>query len=77
MTQEERWIEIGKAVERACAELPEGFDLHIELERGAGTIRLYLPGVDACIDEFDQDTFGAKIDSAIDTALNYPEDEDE
>jgi hypothetical protein len=38
---------------RACDELLEGFDLHIEPERGAGTVPLYLADTDATIDEFD------------------------
>lgn len=64
-----RWQETGRAVERACKELPEGFDLHIELERNAGTVRLYLPDGDASMDEFDGDTFVDHINAAIDQAV--------
>lgn len=65
----QRWIEIGKAVERACRELPDGFDLHLELENGAGTVRLYLPDDDASLDDFEGDTFADRINFAIDAAL--------
>lgn len=68
--QNERWIGIGKAVERACKDLPEGFDLHIELENGAGTVKLYLPDSDSYMDDFDGDTFADKINAAIDFAEN-------
>lgn len=73
--QEERWLEIGKAIDRACEVLPDGCDLHIELERGAGGVRLYLPNVDACLDDFCGDTFGAKIDNAIGAALDHCQDD--
>jgi hypothetical protein len=65
---QERWLEIGQAVERACDVLPEGFDLHIELEHHAGGVRLYLPDDDASMDDFEADTFGGKINAAIDYA---------
>jgi len=69
---QERWLEIGQAVERACEFLPEGFDLHIELEHHAGSVRLYLRDDDASLDEFEADTFGGKINEAIDFATNQP-----
>lgn len=58
------------AIQRACAELPQGVDLHIELENGAGTVRLYLPDTDADITDFGSDlTFVQQINAAIDTAM--------
>lgn len=73
--EEQRWLEIGKAVERACEVLPHGFDLHIELEQGAGTARLYLPDTDASEDDFGGgDTFAEEINAAIDRALAYPQE---
>lgn len=65
-----RWVEIGKAVERACRDLPEGYDIHIELERGAGTVRLYLADTDADMSDFENDTFAEKIHAAIDATLS-------
>lgn len=73
---QERWLEIGQAVERACEVLPEGFDLHIELERHAGSVRLYLPDDDASMDDFEADTFGGKINAAIDLATKGNGDTD-
>lgn len=58
------------AIQRACAELPQGADLHIELENGAGTVRLYLPDTDADITDFGSNlTFVQQINAAIDTAM--------
>lgn len=69
--EEKRWLAIGKAVERACRELPEGFDLHIELEKDAGNLRLYFPDTDASVDQFDADGFGGQIDEAINMAIEH------
>ncbi|QJD98650.1 hypothetical protein HH212_00165 [Massilia forsythiae] len=68
--QEKRWMAIGQAVERACAELPEGFDLHLELERDAGTVRLYLPDTDASEQDFEGDTLSMTIHTAINYAID-------
>lgn len=58
------------AIQRACAELPLGADLHIELENGAGTVRLYLPDTDADVTDFSSDlTFVQQINAAIDAAM--------
>ncbi len=69
-----RLIELGKAVERAAKELPIGVELHIELERDAGTVRLYLPpqGDDDAgdvLDDWDDGAFQDYINQAIDTAI--------
>lgn len=61
---------IGAAIERAAAELPEGCDLHIDIERGAGTVRLYLPNSDASKSDFEgHDTFAGEINAATDWAI--------
>lgn len=66
----EKDAQIGRAIGRAAKDLPEGFDLHIELERGAGTVRLYLPDSDAQITDFGCDIpFHAEINAAIDAAM--------
>lgn len=36
----ERWMEMGKAIERACADLPEETEIIVSLENGAGTVTL-------------------------------------
>ena len=33
-------MDIGRAIERACAELPEGVEISISLEHHAGTVTL-------------------------------------
>ncbi len=69
-----RLIELGKAVERAAKELPIGVELHIELERDAGTVRLYLPpqGDDdagEALSDWGDDNFADQINQAIDAAI--------
>lgn len=61
---------IGRAVNRASGELPFGYDLHIELEKGAGTVRLYRPDGEEVDEEFhDCDYFSGAIDNAINVAI--------
>ena len=61
---------IGRAVNRACEELPFGYDLHIELEKDAGTISLYRPDGEEVDEEFhDCDRFSGEIDNAINVAI--------
>lgn len=60
---------IGRAILRACGELPEGWDLHIECEYGAATVRLYLPDTDSYLTDFGSDiTLAQEIDNAINIA---------
>jgi hypothetical protein len=59
--------EIGRAVNRAARELPEGYELSIELERGAGTVRLY-PHKGEPMHDFEAETFSGQINQAIDAA---------
>jgi hypothetical protein len=62
----------GAAIQRAAGELPEGWDLHIEIEAGAGIVRLYPPDSDACLDDFGGgDTFAEEINAAIDYAIKH------
>ncbi|OQA30036.1 MAG: hypothetical protein BWY57_03097 [Betaproteobacteria bacterium ADurb.Bin341] len=61
---------IGRAVNRASGELPFGYDLHIELEKDAGTVRLYRPDGEEVDEEFhDCDYFSGAIDNAINVAI--------
>jgi len=68
MATREQHEAIGAAVERAAAELPEGCDLYIEIERHAGNVVLYLPNSDATKSDFEADTFAGQINKAIDWA---------
>lgn len=72
----ERHLSIGAAIERAAAELPEGYDLMIEIEKDAGTVRLLIPpmGDDEggqALHDWDGDHFGYQINKAIDYAIEH------
>lgn len=71
-----RHVTIGAAIERAAAELPEGYDLMIEIEKDAGTVTLLIPpmGDDEggqALHDWDGDDFGHQINRAIDHAIEY------
>lgn len=65
----ERDLSIGRAVQRACADLPEGSEVVIHLEKGAGTV--YMTDWDG--NEYDHfqsdDGFGDVINQAVDGAI--------
>lgn len=66
----QRQLDIGKAIERACQELPEGAEIQIYLERGAGTVHMTdWEGND--FDHFDEDhdDFACRINAATDGAI--------
>ena len=72
----ERHLSIGAAIERAAAELPDGYNLLIEVEKDAGTATLLIPpmGDDEdgqALHEWDGDHFGHQIDKAIDHAIEH------
>lgn len=62
-------LAIGRAVNRACTELPEGWHISVQLENGAGTV--YMTDWDG--NEYDHfqsdDGFGDVINQAIDGAI--------
>lgn len=67
---EQRQLDIGKAIERACQELPEGAEIQIYLERGAGTVHMTdWDGNE--FDHFDEDhdDFACAINAATDGAI--------
>lgn len=65
----ERDQAIGRAVQRACADLPEGCEIVIHLEKGAGTV--YMTDWDGNeYDHFQSDEgFGDVINQAVDGAI--------
>jgi len=70
LSDHQRQAAIGKAIERACEELPEGFDIRIECEKGAATVRLYdSEGDEDPEDLYTDSGFGAEIDNAINIAI--------
>lgn len=67
---EQRQLAIGQAVERACKELPEGVEIQIYLERGAGTVNMTdWDGNE--FDHFDEEheDFACRINAATDGAI--------
>jgi len=63
-----RWLALGKAIKRAAGDLPEGYELTVEVEKGAGIAILYDPeGFD--IGGLDGDTLADQINRAIDKAI--------
>jgi hypothetical protein len=56
-------------VQRACAELPEGWNIEIGLERGAGWVDLRGPDGEKIDLENDVDCFDWSIHAAIDAAV--------
>lgn len=59
---------IGAALQRAAGELPEGYEIRVEVERGAGTVRLFGPEGDG-IEGIEADTLADEINEAIDAAM--------
>lgn len=59
-----RDMALGAALERAAGELPEGWELRVEVERGCGDVALYDED-GTRHDEFSGDTMGGKVESAI------------
>ena len=57
------------AVQRACAELPEGWEIRIELERSAGTVSLVNPDGEDVDYPSDHECMASDINDAIDAAI--------
>ncbi|MBR8475791.1 hypothetical protein [Burkholderia cenocepacia] len=57
-------------VQRACTELPDGYEIEIMLERDAGTVDVCGPDGGRLDVDFDEDTFDWKIHAAIDAAID-------
>lgn len=63
----------GAAIQRACELLPFGYDIHVELEKDAGSVRLYLADTDADVTDFGGDDLSEYIDNAINIAISHAE----
>lgn len=59
---------------RACGELPEGWEIVIELENGAGTVSLFDPEYREVEYPEDHESMAHAVGDAIDAALTWPED---
>lgn len=67
LSDHQRQSAIGKAIERACGELPEGFELHVECENGAAGVRLWHPDGEQETEDLYCDS---GLDGEIDNAIN-------
>jgi hypothetical protein len=68
----------GAAIQRAAAELPEGYELTIEIERNAGTMALWIPPVSdeedgRRVDDLCGDDIAYQIEDAIYRAIEHKE----
>lgn len=59
---------IGKAVNRAARDLPEGWEIRIDLERHAGVVHLIDPEGNETMIEGNGELFSDQISAAIDAA---------
>jgi len=70
---------VGAAIQRAAGELPEGYDLTIEIERNAGSVVLWIPPVSdeeggRRVTDFCGDDLADWIESAIGMAVEHHEE---
>lgn len=67
--EQKRDMLIGRAINRAAEELPEGYEISIDIERGAGIVELWDGEGDSRIIDSGE-PFYAQINEAIDSAIN-------
>lgn len=64
------------AVQRIAGELPDGWQVVLEIERGSGLVRLYDPNGDDQMIELDEGTIAEQLLAALriaqEQAPNYP-----
>ena len=66
--EQERWMEIGKAIERACIDLPDSTEIVISLERNAGTVTMFDPDGNEHDQFSHEDGFAGVVNAAIEAA---------
>ncbi len=74
-----RHVSIGAAIERAAKDLPDGYTMMVELERGAGTVTLFMPPASddepgRTVDDFLGDGFEDFLNNAIEMAIEHAEE---
>ena len=67
--EQERWMEIGKAIERACIDLPDSAEIVISLERNAGTVTMFDPDGNEHDQFSHEDGFAGVVNAAIEAAV--------
>ena len=66
--EQDRWMEIGKAIERACIDLPDSTEIVISLERDAGTVTMFDPDGNEHDQFSHEDGFAGVVNAAIEAA---------
>ena len=66
--EQERWMEIGKAIERACIDQPDSTEIVISLERDAGTVTMFDPDGNEHDQFSHEDGFAGVVNAAIEAA---------
>ena len=67
--EQERWMEIGKAIERACIDQPDSTEIVISLERDAGTVTMFDPDGNEHDQFSHEDGFAGVVNAAIEAAV--------
>lgn len=67
--EQERWVEIGKAIERACIDQPDSTEIVISLERDAGTVTMFDPDGNEHDQFSHEDGFAGVVNAAIEAAI--------
>lgn len=67
---------IGLAIERAAEELPNKYEISLDIEAGAGNVSLFIPpvsdkGEGLVIDEWEDCGLAANINEAVDMAIKH------
>ena len=68
MTEEEK---VGRALLRACTDLPEGWTIRIDLENGAGDIEISDSKGDILALDLSGEPFSDQINAHIDYAIEF------
>lgn len=74
-----RHVAIGAAIERAAKDLPDGYTMMVELERGAGSVTLFIPPISdeeqgRTVNDFCGDGFEDFLTNAIEYAVEHAEE---
>ena len=68
-----RWHALGRAIDNAADKLPDGYEIRVEVEKGAGTVALYDTECDR-IEEWIGETLAEQVENATDYAVTRAEE---